>query len=66
MENYAELQRVPKTIEHYKSLFIRINIEIGHIKSEKLQMGHLADLYSQLWESKNQQDVSFIAKEEFI
>jgi len=66
LENYAELQLAPKTIERYKSLFRRINIAIGHIKLEKLQIGHLADLYSQLGESKNQQGVSFIATEEFL
>jgi hypothetical protein len=32
LENYAELQLAPKTIERYKSLFRRINIAIGHIK----------------------------------
>jgi hypothetical protein len=66
LENYAELQLAPKTVERYKSLFRRINIAIGHIKLEKLQIGHLADLYSQLGESKNQQGASFIATEEFL
>ena len=66
LENYAELQLAPKTVEWYKSLFRRINIAIGHIKFEKLQIGHLADLYSQLGESKNQQGVSFIATDEFL
>jgi hypothetical protein len=32
LENYAELQLAPKTVERYKSFFRRINIAIGHIK----------------------------------
>ena len=66
MENYANTQLAPTTIQRYKSLFKRINIAIGHIKLEKLQVGHLADLYSQLGESVNLQGVSFVATNDFL
>jgi integrase len=66
LENYAKTQLAPKTVERYISLFKRITVAIGHIKLEKLQIGHLADLYSQLGESINQQSVSFIATNAFL
>ncbi|MHB8963284.1 MAG: tyrosine-type recombinase/integrase [Saccharofermentanales bacterium] len=65
MEQYAETQLAPKTISRYKELFKRINPAIGHLKLEKIQVQHLADLYAQLGEVKNQQGISFIATEDF-
>lgn len=45
MEQYANTQLAPKTIARYRELFRRINPAIGHLKMEKIQVQHLADLY---------------------
>ena len=66
MEQYANTQLAPKTIARYKDLFKRINPAIGHLKMEKIQVQHLADLYAQLGEAQNHQGISFLATKEFF
>ncbi|MFY9175139.1 MAG: tyrosine-type recombinase/integrase [Peptococcia bacterium] len=48
MKNNEPPQLAPKTYERYKSLLVRINIAIGHIKLEKLQSHHLQAFYKML------------------
>jgi integrase len=66
MEQYVVPQLAPKTIARYKDLFKRINPAIGHLKMEKIQIQHLAELYGQLGEAKNHQGISFLATSEFF
>lgn len=66
LEQYAEIQLAPKTVARYKELFRRIIPAIGHLKLERIQVQHLAELYAQLGEAQNHRGVSFLATEDFF
>ena len=66
LEQYAETQLAPKTVARYRQLFRRINPAIGHLKLEKIQVQHLADLYAQLGGSKDYHGVMYIPTKEFF
>ncbi len=66
LEQYAETQLAPKTVSRYKQLFRRINPAIGHLKMEKIQVQHLAELYSQLRGSKDYHGVVYLPTKEFF
>jgi len=66
LEQYAETQLAPKTVARYKQLFRRINPAIGHLKMEKIQVQHLAELYSQLSGSKDYHGVVYLPTKEFF
>lgn len=50
MNEYAEKQLSPKTIEHYYGLLDRINYALGHIRLNKLKPTHLMQFYNMLRE----------------
>lgn len=66
LEQYAQTQLAPKTVARYKQLFRRINPAIGHLKMEKIQVAHLAELYSQLSGSKDYHGVVYLPTAEFF
>jgi len=66
LEQYALTQLAPKTVARYKQLFRRINPAIGHLKMEKIQVQHLAELYSQLSGSKDYHGVVYLPTKEFF
>ena len=66
MSQYAEVQLAPKTVARYKQLFRRINPAIGHMKLEKIQVQHLADLHQQLQGSKDYHGAVYKASPEFF
>lgn len=61
LNEYAQKQLKPKTIERYIELLKRINLAIGHITLEKLQPIHLLRFYDNLSEEGMRNDGSYIA-----
>lgn len=65
MVEYAEKQFVPKTIERYRTLLVRINQAIGHIRLDRLQPHHLMEFYNNLAEEGVRKDVKYVAAVDF-
>lgn len=56
LQDYAEKKLSPTTLDRYKTLLVRINEAIGHIKLEDLRPNHLINFYNNLAE-KNMSNV---------
>lgn len=56
LQDYAENKLSPTTLDRYKTLLVRINESIGHIKLEDLRPNHLINFYNNLTE-KNMSNV---------
>ena len=61
MDEYAKVQVRPRTYERYKSLLVRINKGIGHIKLNKLQPLHIIEFLNSLIEGDNCDDIKYKA-----
>lgn len=59
--NHAEKQLKAKTVARYKSLLIRINQGIGHVRLDKLQPHHILEFCKNLAEDSVREDFKFIA-----
>lgn len=56
LQDYAEKKLSPTILDRYKTLLVRINEAIGHIKLEDLRPNHLINFYNNLAE-KNMSNV---------
>ena len=61
IHDHAEKQLKAKTVARYKTLLIRINQGIGHIRLDKLQPHHILDFCNNLAESCIREDLKYKA-----
>ena len=66
MADYAEKQLAPKTVQRYKTLLVRINKAIGHIRLDQLQPNHLMRFYDNLSEKGVREDQKYLLCEKLI
>lgn len=64
VQDYAEMELAPKTLNRYLDLIKRIKPALGHIPLSKLQPTHLLEFYSNLKEKGIRIDSTYIAKQE--
>lgn len=62
MEEYAEKQLRPKTVNGYRILLTRIKASLGNITLDRLQPRHLMEFYNELSGSGERQDDLYRAK----
>jgi integrase len=66
MRDYGKTQLAPRTYERYSGLLKRIEPAIGHIRMDRLQPGHLMELYANLSEAGVRRSGTFVATKALV